>query len=309
MAGADDAVEVERAEQVYLRAEGVDATAITVELKRLGGHIRLLEAGGGPPIVFIHGTMTAGASWARLVADLQDDFRCIMIDRPGCGLSPMIQPEPVDLSGRQRLADNLVIDVLDGLDVDVAAVVSTSLGGWFAFRSAAAHPERISSIVGMGFQAGAPIAGAPLFMRWQPPEWMMPRRPKVTKGIVRATLKMAGMRRAVESGAISDEMLSWMLAVFAKTDTGYYERRTAPAPLSLRGPVTEHYHDPDLLARITVPVHLFWGEEDPFGAATEAKAFAANLDSAAVQMVGEAGHAPWLDAPEAAALAVRNHLG
>jgi pimeloyl-ACP methyl ester carboxylesterase len=294
------------AEARFLDSVGLTVRQRRIELRRLGCTIRFLEAGDGPPVVFVHGVMTAGASWAQLAAALPE-FRCILLDRPGCGLSQLPANPPRTLEARQKMGDDLVADVLDALDLPSAHLVSNSLGGWYGFRSAAAHPDRIDRIVGMGFQGGARIEGAPWMMRLQTPPWMA-SRPRVSPGIVRHMLAMAGMRRAVESGGFSDEMLDWMVALLNHTATMRNDLVTAPRPIGLRGPIVEVAHCEDMLSRVTAPTHLFWGTDDPFGGETAARNFAARLPSATVQIAPDAGHAPWLDEPVAAVAAVRRHL-
>ena len=81
----------------YLQAErrlwdsvGVETTELQLDLATVGCTVRAQETGSGPPVLFIHGGATAGASWAMLVSWLPD-FRCIVIDRPGMGLSELLQ--------------------------------------------------------------------------------------------------------------------------------------------------------------------------------------------------------------------------
>ena len=99
-----------------------------------GGDVRVQEVGEGPPFVLLHGGSISGASWATLAAALTG-VRCILIDRPGCGLSDPIVGGPLrDLGAVQAYADRLLGDLLDALDLDAAAVGATSYGGLFAFR-------------------------------------------------------------------------------------------------------------------------------------------------------------------------------
>jgi pimeloyl-ACP methyl ester carboxylesterase len=42
-------------------------------------------------------------------------------------------------------------------------------------------------------------------------------------------------------------------------------------------------------------VLLLWGEEDTNAGEPEARAFAARLPNATLEIVREAGHAPWID--------------
>ena len=89
--------------------------------------------------MFVHGVTVAGSSWCQLAAALPH-FRCILLDRPGCGLS---DPVPGgSLEGPDAVldyADDLVSDVLDALDIERTHVAATSYGGLFALRGAARH--------------------------------------------------------------------------------------------------------------------------------------------------------------------------
>ena len=66
--------------------EGVSPTEQWLDLARTGARVRVQVVGDGPPAVFVHGGSTGGTSWAPLAARL-GGFRCILLDRPGCGLS------------------------------------------------------------------------------------------------------------------------------------------------------------------------------------------------------------------------------
>ncbi len=298
----------EQAERALLAAEGVSAEPHMVDLARPGGAVRVLIAGEGPPVLLVPGTMTGGAVFAGLVGRLPN-FRCVMIDRPGVGLSPQLVPPPTELPEQERVADDLVVDVMDGLGIDRAHLVPTSLGGWTAFRSVAAHPDRFDRVAALGFQVGARITDAPWSMRAPAaPAWALPRRMRVPRRVVRATLKGAGMRSAIANGRFSDELLDYVVALFGHTETFRNESLYQPRPIGVSGPVDAVTHPPELLARVTVPVHLFWGTDDVFAGEESAREFADHLPDAEVQMVAGAGHAPWLDEPELAAEAVRRHL-
>ncbi|GJM37024.1 MAG: 2-hydroxy-6-ketonona-2,4-dienedioic acid hydrolase [Acidimicrobiales bacterium] len=295
------------AEQQYFDSLGIEPFERFVDLANVGARVRVLEIGTGSPVVFVHGGMVAGASWAGLAASLPD-HRCILLDRPGCGGSDMPAGAFATIEEKERVADELLADLLDGLDLPSASVVSTSLGGWYSFRSAAAHPDRIDRIVAMGFQVGASIQAAPLIMRVPAPRWIPRFRPPVGRRMARSMLRQSGMKSAIDSGKFNEMMLTWMVSLLRTTDTMPNEMTTAPRPIGLRGPNAATMHSPELLARVTAPTHLFWGDDDLFGGETVAREFAAALPDASVEMVPGAGHAPWIDAPVAAADAVRRHL-
>lgn len=263
-----------------------------------GGRVRVQEVGDGPPFVLLHGGSISGASWATLAAALVG-VRCILVDRPGCGLSEPIVCGPLrDLSAVQRYADHLLGDLLDALDLESAAVGATSYGGLFAFRGAATQPERVTKLVEYSWLMGAPSEGAPLTARIGavPGLQSLMARAPMTRGMVKGALRQFGLGRAIDSGAMDDVMLDWAHALLRHTDTLANDVRSSPKVFTpIRGQNVALHLGDDVLSRLTMPVLLLWGEDDPNGGAAVARDFAPRLPDAELVIVRGAEHAPWLD--------------
>ena len=273
-----------------------------------GGEVNVVETGTGQPVLFVPGTMTTGVVFAGLLRGLQD-CRCILVERPGTGTSAPLDPPTRTLAAQQQAADTLLVDVLDGLGIETADVVSTSMGGFTTFRSLAAHPDRFGRVFAFGFQVGARLGAIPMSMRAPSlPPLFMPRRVPATPTLVRSMLKTAGVRGAIESGRFSDAMVDWVVALLKHTETFRNETLDSPRPADLRGEVERVRHPAELLAKVTHPVHLFWGTGDYFGGEAVASEFANLLPNATLEMVAGAEHAPWIDQPDKALDALRNHL-
>jgi pimeloyl-ACP methyl ester carboxylesterase len=134
-------VRYRQAERRLWESLGVTPTEQRVRLTRTNIMVRVQELGHGPAVVLLHGTSNSGASWAPLVARL-DGFHCVVLDRPGCGLSDPLATRFADLERLSSFADTLVVDLLDAMGLDRAHLVATSFGGYLALRAAAAHPDR-----------------------------------------------------------------------------------------------------------------------------------------------------------------------
>jgi pimeloyl-ACP methyl ester carboxylesterase len=139
---------------------GVQPTEQHLRLKRTGVKVRLQELGEGPPVVFVHGGSNSGTSWANLVA-LLPGFRCILLDRPGCGLSEPVPGSFDHVDTFDAFASSLVVDVLDAMGLESAHLVATSFGGYTAMKTAAAHPQRVDRMVELGWLIGAPPRPCP----------------------------------------------------------------------------------------------------------------------------------------------------
>ncbi len=281
-----------------------------LELDRIGTTVRVQEVGVGPPAVFIHGASVGGTSWADLAAALPD-VRCLLVDRPGCGDSDPV-PGSLDTSRLLAMADDLVVDVLDALDLSSAAVVATSRGGLDALRGTAAHPDRIDRMLLAGWCMGAPGSVAPSWLRMGalPGAARLAAAMPVTRGSVRASLRRFGLRRALEEGRFSDAALDWVVALYRDTDTLTNELGAGGALLSARtGWCDEVAVDADVLGRIAVPTRIVWGSDDPFGGPDVARHLAEAIPDADVYVLANAGHAPWLDEPETCVELARSFLG
>jgi pimeloyl-ACP methyl ester carboxylesterase len=295
-------------EQRLWKAHGAAPTELRVHLARNDVTVRVQEVGEGPPVVFVHGANTSGASWAALASRL-DGFRCIILDRPGTGLSDPL-PRSFDAGSLSQFADTLVIDLLDALALQSAHVVATSLGGYIALRTAAAHPDRIDRMVQFSWPVGAPITWLPVFMRIMsvPGIGRLIAGLPPSEGSVRATFRRIGHGESLEAGRITREDLDCYLALLRDTDTMRNELGPARVFVSpLRG-LNRVLLPHEVLARIRTPTCFIWGENDPFGGPATARQLVARLPNAELDLLPGAGHAPWLDDLDHCAAAVRTFL-
>ena len=283
------------AEEALWRSLGATPAERRLSLARTMTQVRVQEVGAGPPIVFIHGANTSGASWAAIAASLTG-FRCLLVDRPGTGLSPALR-QPVDAATLPSFAEAFVVDVLDALDLPTAHLVATSFGGYIALRTAAAHPDRIGRMVLYSWSAGLPVEHLPTFMRLMvlPGIGRLGAAMPQNRRSIRLVFTGLGHRAALEDGRITQEDLDAYLALVRDTDTMRNELAMGRALIRPRGGVDGMLLPADLLRSITTPTLLLWGENDPFGGAAIARDVAARLPGATLELLPGAGHAPWLD--------------
>jgi pimeloyl-ACP methyl ester carboxylesterase len=281
---------------------GLAPTEQRIHLQNLDVTVRVQEIGEGSPVVLIHGASVAGTSWLNLVQGLSG-FRCIMVDRPGCGLSdPM--PGKADIDAVRRAGDLLIPDLLDALGLPEAHVLGTSFGGFFALRAAAAAPERVDRVVLYSWSMGVPMDHTPLVMRFAgiPGIGQITARLPISRAAARMMLRQVGLKGAIDSGKFNAEMLDWFVALLRFTPTLLNEIRSTPKVITpLKGLNQAMLFTDELLARVKSPVYCLWGEDDPNGGSETAKQFVARLPQCTLELVADAGHAPWIDEPERAA--------
>ncbi|TFH20306.1 MAG: alpha/beta hydrolase [Acidimicrobiales bacterium] len=301
-------VRFREAERRLWESVEVAPTERWLHLTRANCAVRVQEVGAGPAVVFIHGGSNGGSSWDSLVARL-DGFRCIMLDRPGCGLSDPLPTRPDGIEGIEGYADSLIADLLDALELGQSNVVATSYGGYFALRGAAAHPDRIDRILEFSWTIGAPMAKVPLMMRLSSVAgvgWLM-ARVAPTERAVRMMLRQIGLGAALDSGRFDQESLDWYVALLRHTHTMRNDFEASPKLISpIRGMNERVLLPARLLADIRAPVYFLWGEDDPNGGADIARQFTSHVPNAELELMAGAGHAPWMDDPDHAAAVTRS---
>ncbi len=112
------------------------------------GAIHYEVNGTGAPVVFVHGLGVTSNVWFAQREVLSRDFRVIVYDRSGCGLSAR-RSEGYSIAG---WADELAA-LLDDVEVETSIVVGHSLGSMVAQRFAETYPERTRALVLVGGEA------------------------------------------------------------------------------------------------------------------------------------------------------------
>ena len=294
-------------EQRFWDWAGLRPSERRIRLPRLGVEVRVQEVGEGEPILYLHGGPNAGTTWVPLVAEL-GGFRSLLLDRPGTGLSA---PLRIDADNLVAVAEVLVADALDALDLDRAHLVASSFGGFVALRSAAATPERISRMVQMACPAGAPGMGLPAFMK----AMITPGLGRLIAALppneraARSIFRQIGHGASLDADRIPQLLFDWYLALQRHTDTMRSESALICSLASLRGGWDPALALPDeVLARVAAPTTFLWGRDDAFGGEEVARRLVAAMPDARLELWPDAGHLPWLDDPARAARAVESFL-
>lgn len=282
------------AEAAYWRTQGMDAPAEHwVRLAATDTNVRVLEHGEGPPVLFIHGGPNAASGWVSLIAHLEG-FRCLLVDRPGTGLS---DPYPMRTDNLPAIGARFVGDVLDGLGLESAHVVASSLGGHLALRSAAHAPERFRRMVQMACPAVVPGDRMPPFMAGMRNPvtrrlaTLFPPNPRMNASI----LRQIGHGASLDAGRLPRGMDAWYLEMQRHTDT--MKSDLALVASIVRDHETMRLTERDFRA-VPVPTRFLWGADDTFGGEDVARRIVGWMPDAELTMIPDAGHLPWIDFPE-----------
>jgi pimeloyl-ACP methyl ester carboxylesterase len=112
-------------------------------IKIAGAQIHYLDKGSGPAIVILHGLGGQMGNFTyALLERLTDEFRVILIDRPGSGYSTRAP----GATGRLTEQAATVAEFIRRLGLERTLLVGHSLGGAIALGVALDHPEVISGL-------------------------------------------------------------------------------------------------------------------------------------------------------------------
>jgi pimeloyl-ACP methyl ester carboxylesterase len=106
------------------------------------GEISYLDLGAGPVALFVHGIATNAYLWRHVMDTLSGQRRCIAVDLPLHGQSPVAAEQDLSLSALAATLDDFC-DVLGLTDIDL---VANDTGGAIAQIFAARRPQRLATL-------------------------------------------------------------------------------------------------------------------------------------------------------------------
>jgi pimeloyl-ACP methyl ester carboxylesterase len=248
------------------------------------GSLAYDEMGDGPPVVLLAAGAHDRHDWDLVRPALSAHARTIALDWPGHGESA--PPALGWLVSAPGFADVLE-DVVDALELEPAAFVGNSVGGFASARMAIERPEQVRALVLVdsgGFTA--PTVGVKLVCRamghpatiravtrFSIP-WYMRSRTDEARAIEANARAMAGS----EAGSA---VMAGLWATFAESGHDLRERATT----------------------ITAPTLVVWGEHDPVISPKVGRRVAATIAGAKL-VTFDAGHLPHASQPTGFAEAV-----
>lgn len=261
----------------------------TLYLRLLGARRKRLQIGpvtlvyydvgrrSGEPWVLLHGLGSVAVGWSPVLRGLRRGCRMIVPELsslggtrcPGCGLGVSEVVEVLETLIAREFGDRPV--TLAGL----------SLGGWMAARFALRHPERVSRLVLI--DAGG----------YRDQDW------DTIQSLVTVD-DLAGVDRLYKALFVRTP---WLMQV---SRAAFLKAYTSPGVRYVLSRLTEAdtFRDADL-ARLPMPTALIWGEQDGLFTLATARAMAAALPQARLEVLPNCGHAVHLECPRALVAALQ----
>jgi pimeloyl-ACP methyl ester carboxylesterase len=270
---------------------------------RGGQRVHVLDAGEGPPTLFLHGTNTSSLSFVPLLRHLVG-LHAIAVDRPGRGLS---DAAAVPRARYRQAAVEFVDDVLDALGIGTLALVGQSGGGAWALWYAMARPQRVRSIVLLGSVPLLPGTRCPAPLRVMATPVLGPMLARAVKPTRRSLVRLLSSVGEGDTIVQHPDLIDALVAagndpVARAADLA--ELRALIQPFGFRRSMRFRV---DELETMNAPTLLVWGDRDPIGSVDIAHAAARLIPNAQLEVL-PAGHVPQLGHPDRVADLVSGFL-
>jgi pimeloyl-ACP methyl ester carboxylesterase len=235
-----------------------------------GASVNYVEIGEGEPLLFIHGVSGCWQNWLENLPHFAAaGRRCVALDLPGFGASPM--PDwPIGMAAYGQL----IRDFCATLGLGGATLVGNSMGGLVAVEVALAAPEAFERLV--------LVSAAGIINTWRPEEravttaWAWRRFSPLFAGRGRQIVARPRLRHAVEqivNGLRQADGFEPALADLIRTD--FREQ----------------------LATIEMPTMIVWGLSDRVVPVAAAISYHRRIPHSRLEIFERTGHVPQLERP------------
>ena len=265
------------------------------------GTIRYRDTGSGEPLLLVHGLLTDGTLWRKIVPLLEGEYRCVVPDWPlGSHVAP-IEPD-ADLSppGLARI----IADFMDATDLDRVTLIGNDTGGAICQLVATRHPDRLARLV---------LTDCDAYENFLPPMFrplqVIARIPGAIWPVAQS-LRLTPLRHAPNAfgwlskhGPDADVTRAWLEPSLRSRDV---RRDVAKV---LRG-VSNRYtiEAAEKLSRFDRPTLIAWAPEDRFFKFSYAERLAAAIPGAKLERIEDSWTYVSEDQPDRLAELVRSFV-
>ena len=253
-----------------------------------GVTINFVEAGKGPPVLFLHGLGESWKDWSANLPFFQASYRVIAIDFPGFGDSD--KPER-DYSIEWFTA--IVDQLLQAWKLDQVVIVGHSMGALVAINLAAQSPSRVKSLVvvdAVGIGDKADFLSYALTKKIMGPESRFETIEGIMRGEFKTMVEKFIQRQKPQTSKEFFESLP------KSPFTGKPFLPMTPS-VQLSASIIDFDLRP-LLAAVRQPTLILWGGKDPVAPPQDAPLLKSKIPHAVLKVLDHCGHSPMKEQPE-----------
>ena len=246
-----------------------------------GLNLRYLESGKGKKkhLVFIHGLGSAADRWMKIPDELSSEFHSIAIDLPGFGESE--KPKKMDYTIDQFR--KIIVSFLKEISIyeEETSLIGHSLGGYIASEIAIQNQDSIKKLVLID-SSGMLKKPTPVLEEYFEAA-MNPTEDNVRKAFEKMVADPKRIPKTLVDGFIRRINLPNAKYAFESTLVN-----SATTQIGL-----------NRLRKINpIPTLILWGVHDKVIPLEHSKFFKESIDDSRLEIVADAGHAPFAEKPD-----------
>lgn len=255
--------------------------------------VHFMEKGHGNQTIFmVHGLGGAFHEFLPLANELSDEYRIVLFDLPGFGLSES-PTEQVDI---QTFYSDFMTFMLNELATDTTYIIGNSMGGLITWNIALKHPEIVDKMVLL-----APAGYDMIEIAEKNAEW-------INKPIVKFMLAKGAAPYIAKSNVemcfynndiIPDSLFERKYAMMNKEGNLQWLKQLA---------AYKNFTDTSEIQKIQSPALVVWGDKDEIIPFEHAAKFERDLPNNQLIIYTNCGHVPMLEYTERCANDIRQFL-
>lgn len=248
-----------------------------------GIRTRVIEAGSGEPLIFLHGTGGHAEAYTRNIAEHAKHFHVYALDMLGHGFTD----KPDKPYVIQEYVDHL-ISFLDAIGARRAHFSGESLGGWVAAWLASQHPDRVGRL--LLNTPGGTTANA---------EVLTKLRALTLNAVLNATRQSVRERLEwlmFDKATVTDELVEARYHVYTQPEFRANIHNVVvllEMETRLKNLLTD-----EMLGRIQAPTLVLWTTHDPMAKVEAGEKMQQAIPGSQLVIMTECGHWPQYEKPE-----------
>lgn len=222
------------------------------------GPVGYVDVGSGRPVLFVHGVGTSGLLWRNVIGELKAERRCIALDLPLHGRTPVRPGQDLSLTGLAKVVE----DFCAALDLTGLDLVANDTGGAVSQIVAAHQPQRLATFTLTNCETLGnvpPLAFKPAVLLARAGLFAPLAGPRLLRNLRRTRKLMYGIGYQDISKLPLDVVRAYLEPTLGTKELARQGQRWIAS-----------IHNRDLVAvepalrRLTVPTLIVWGTGDVF---------------------------------------------
>jgi len=252
-----------------------------------GMEVHYRDSGGDKPsLLLLHGLFASLHTWQAWTDVLQQDFRVISLDLPNFGLTG---PHPKGMV--KHLYSDFLEQFITQLKLDSCYMAGNSLGGWMSWEFAARYPHRVDKLVLIDSAGFFFVPPAFMLNLSLPGGGWLYSRSHIDPSVPGELLKQVFYNPMLASDEQKQRYYDIMMR----------EGNRVAAARVMRFIRDRMGFETSLLAMVSQPTLILWGENDPWMPLEHAHEFEQQIADSRLITYPRCGHLPMEECAEQSA--------